>query len=80
MIIFESVENAVGTLEAFTQQANAVIVDAVSQEAARWMESEGATNAATAAFEVVVNLVNRLNDVQVSFEELLGQFEEALHE
>jgi len=80
MITFESVENAVGTLEAFTQQANAVIIDAVSQEAARWMEFEGATDAATAAWEVVSNIVDRLSDVHISFEALQGQLEEARHE
>ncbi len=72
-ISIDDVTSAVGTLTGFLEQSEEVIRAAVSRAAEQWLETEGATSAAKAAWEIVADIVPKLSDVYIGFDDLQGQ-------
>lgn len=78
-ISIDDVQSALGLLEGFFEQADVVIKAQINRAAAQW-EAEGFTSAAKYAEGIVSDIVAKLSDLYINFDNLQGELAAALDE
>lgn len=78
-ISIDDVRSALGLLEGFFEQTDVVIKAQINREAAQW-EAEGFTSAAEYAEGIVSDIVAKLSDLYINFDNLQGELAAAMDE